>query len=100
MGRGRWGSSTEDLYFKNFDVAACSLGWRGGCWNWEDGLTRCCSLSVCDRKDRGVVGVGGKEERVMGQRERHIDNYESQLQPLDLFSCSCIYSFILSSSSY
>ena len=82
-------------------MAVCSLGWRGGCWNREDGLTRRCSLSVCDRKDGGVVGVDGKEEREMGgQRERHIVKYESQLQPLDEISYSCSYLFILSSSSY
>lgn len=56
--------------------------------------------SVCDRKDRGDVGVDAKEEREMGHRERHTVKYESQLQPLDEFSCSCSYSFILSSSSY
>lgn len=47
------------------------------------------------------MGVDGKEEgEVGGQRERHIVKYESQLQPLDEFSYSCSYLFILSSSSY
>lgn len=32
--------------------------------------------SVCDRKDRGDVGVDAKEEREMGHRERHTVKYE------------------------